>query len=385
METEQIEKRFSWLDEERRKESDKLNLVKEKLATFEETISTHTKQLKDVSSELTRLAALSTRIHQIDDTLSKHRKEISRQLGDAEERRSQKEKAIENLRKADQKKFAKDFDDLRAELGVVERVQQALDTRREEELRLNQSLDALKKRLEDLEAEQGDRTHQLSMIEEGRKQDSRRVGELQAETTDIRLKTDTLRGELDSTADRIRRLETSNAELVASDNERREAQDLWVDSQNLKMVEFERAWKGWQEIFNEFEKKAAELDERILAYDETYRAMRQLRSDLDDALERLERRINEVTEMQRLAADRLKQEWSSFQANDQKRWNTYKLTTDEQWREHTRLYEKVEAQLQILDENTSDALQMAMDLKDADRQLLLAIIATLRESAAESE
>lgn len=385
METEQIEKRFSWLDEERRKESDKLNLVKEKLATVEETISTHTKQLKDVSSELTRLAALSTRIHQIDDTLSKHRKEISRQLGDAEERRSQKEKAIENLRKADQKKFAKDFDDLRAELGVVERVQQALDTRREEELRLNQSLDALKKRLEDLEAEQGDQTHQLSMIEEGRKQDSRRVGELQAETTDIRLKTDTLRGELDSTADRIRRLETSNAELVASDNERREAQDLWVDSQNLKMVEFERAWKGWQEIFNEFEKKAAELDERILAYDETYRAMRQLRSDLDDALERLERRINEVTEMQRLAADRLKQEWSSFQADDQKRWNTYKLTTDEQWREHTRLYEKVEAQLQILDENTSDALQMAMDLKDADRQLLLAIIATLRESAAESE
>jgi hypothetical protein len=72
-------------------------------------------------------------------------------------------------------------------------------------------------------------------------------------------------------------------------------------------------------------------------------------------MERTERRINEVTEMQRLSEDRLKHEWTSFLAEDSKRWNAHKLTLDEQWREHARGHEKLTAGVTAHEERlTSD-------------------------------
>ena len=43
--------------------------------------------------------------------------------------------------------------------------------------------------------------------------------------------------------------------------------------------------------------------------------------------QRFDRRLNEITEMQRLVEERFRQEWVSFKADDQKRWTNYTLIT----------------------------------------------------------
>ncbi|NIS81455.1 MAG: hypothetical protein GTO14_14915 [Anaerolineales bacterium] len=385
MEAEQIEKRLEWLDEQRRKDAEEISRLKEKISSMEETLEKQTQQGVELSGEMTRLSALASRIHQIDDTLVGHRKEVSRQLKDAEERRTEKEKAIEKLRKVDLKEQAKAMDDLRSDLSKLSEVREMLDSRSKEEIRITRDLDGMKKRIEDFMATDDNRARTFASIEEGRKQDAKRVADLQTEASELRMKTDRFHGELDTVEDRVRRLEVRTAEISASESEVREAQNLRFEQQNLKLVEFERAWKGWEDRFDAFEKRGGELDERMLIYEEIYRNLKQMKDDLDAIIERLERRINEITEMHRLNADRMKQEWTTFQADDQKRWNTYKLTSDEQWREHNRLHEKIASQLEILDENASNALRTLSEIQGADHQRLMHMIAMFREWAVDAE
>ena len=72
---------------------------------------------------------------------------------------------------------------------------------------------------------------------------------------------------------------------------------------------------------------------------------------------KLERRIHEVTEMQRLAEDRLRQEWVSFKADDQKRWTGYSLSNEESFRDIRKDISKTEVRFPPI----TDALQVLQD------------------------
>jgi uncharacterized protein YukE len=127
------------------------------------------------------------------------------------------------------------------------------------------------------------------------------------------------------------------------------------------------------------------LDEQVRIFEETLRSLKQARSDLDAVLERLERRISEISEIQRLADDRFRQEWASFQADDQKRWNAYKLTFDEHWREHDRLHDRLAETVRSLGEDMGEAASALAELGTADRQRLMDLLALIREWASERE
>jgi seryl-tRNA synthetase len=89
--------------------------------------------------------------------------------------------------------------------------------------------------------------------------------------------------------------------------------------------------------------------------------------------------------MHRLAEDRNKQEWSSYQADDMKRWNTFKLSSDEQWREHDRRHEKLQDELEELSTNSTRLIQNYEALKETDRIRLSELVSTMREWLAEIE
>jgi len=383
MEREQFEKRLAWLDEQRRKDSEALGLLNGRLESLETALEKTSRQGQDLSSENARLASQMTRIHQFDDAIAKHRQEISRQLQGLEERRGERDAQIDQMRQVEREEISKALSEIRVELGGMTSIQHSLDARREEELRISRLVDSLENRVDELLAKDFGRG--ILSLEEGRKQDGRRLTDVQTESNEVRSKVESLRGMLDTLDDRARRIETRLAELAASENERREAQALWMEQQGLKMVEFERSWKAWERRFEAFENKAAEIDERMLAYEETYRAMKQLRGDLDKLVERLERRITEVSEMQRLSDDRTHQEWTTFQADDQRRWNSFKLGAEEQWREHVRQHEKLSVNLHGSEEALQDAQRAISSLTEASQQRLQDLASLVREWAAQVE
>ncbi len=350
-----IEQRLAWLEEQHAKAVQHASKLAERVHELESAVAKVTRQGQELSGDVSRVTAAASRFQQYEDTLHKHRQEVARLLGESEERRTAKEKSLQQLRAAESEETARAIAEIRMDLGLLAAVQQSLEARREEELRITRTLDSLRKQLEVLMARDGDRAEALASLEGDHRQVERRSAETQAELGMHRERVEGLVVQAEQVEDQARKLETRLTELTASEGERQQLLALWLESQNLRQAEQDRGWRDWERRFQSFEKRSGEIDERILAYEESYRGLRQLREDLAQLMERTERRINEVTEMQRLAEDRLKHEWTSFQAEDSKRWNAHKLTLDEQWRDHARGHEKLTAGVTAHEERlTSD-------------------------------
>jgi propanediol dehydratase small subunit len=173
--------------------------------------------------------------------------------------------------------------------------------------------------------------------------------------------------------------------LEVGEKSRREVYNLWEEKQELRMVEFEKRWKEWQVKFGEIQKIADEVDDRILKYDENYRALSKTREELDKLIDRLERRITEISEMQRITEERTKQEWNSFQADQQKQWNTYKLTNDEMWRDHDRIHDRISQEVQRVNDQLAEGLEGLEELAEKSQDRILDILNIVKVWANEIE
>lgn len=379
MDQKQVEKRLKWLDEQRIKDSEQLQALNDRNTYLEESIEKLDKKILGLSDETSRAAALATRIHQMDDALAKHRNEISRQLKDVEERRTEKEKSLESLRKTDQKVFSKKLEDVRKELLRLDKFEQLLENRREEEIRINNEIIAIKEHQERMveDFETGKRT--TVSLSENQKHVGKRLTKAESLLDRHKKGLDGANTKVESLENLSRRLEVRANEFQASDKERREAQELWMESQGLKIVEFEKTLKEWGQSYSAFEKRAETIDERMIAYEETHRILKQMQSDLEEVIEKLERRITEVGEMQRLAEDRMKHNWGEFQSEDHRRWSTYTLTMDERRNEHTRLHDKLRSESDEISSNLTNGLDRLAEIEVGDRRRLAELLSTLRE------
>jgi methyl-accepting chemotaxis protein len=156
----------------------------------------------------------------------------------------------------------------------------------------------------------------------------------------------------------LRKLEGRFGEMIAIEAERKEAQATFLDKQALLQVEYDRTWKEWQARIETIDRQAADVESQLQSLDSTHRAVKRLKESTDELVQRVERRIGELTEIQRLAEERFRQEWVTFKADDQKRWTNYTLTQEEQRNETIRNYEKTVEQVTQLE----DALQEIRDL-----------------------
>jgi chromosome segregation ATPase len=381
MTRDQIDKQLSWLDEQRRKDTEHIGSIERKLESALELVNSQENQLKQLSSEVTRISAISTQIRQFDDAMEKIRDSYSQKLSDFESLFLERQKHQEDLRKHDYKELAKAVSEVRVQLVGISEIKDAMEARKQEEFRIQAKMDSIDERIERLTITLEEQSRNLNAIGEIRKQDAKRITDLQSESTELRTKMDSQRGVQDALEDRLRRVDTSLQNLSSNFEKRTEIYSLWEEKQELRMVGFEKKWKEWNKVFESVQQKAEEVDERILKSDENFRLLSQTRMDLDKVIQKLERRISEISEMQRFNEERIKQEWSNFQADEQKRWNTHKLTSDELWRDHSRIHEKITQELQSLSERLNESIIAIDAIAEGSRQRIGDLVAVVNEWA----
>ena len=385
MEPDQIESRMAWLDEQRVKDADTIRKLTKTVEAIEASQTKLAKQLQSISEENSRIAAQAARISLMDDALAKHRKEVAKLLEISEARRTEKEAHLEALRTSDQKAISKQIESLRSDLARINEIEEKVDIRREEQIRLNREVDKLTKKHDKVEAAFHEIRGQFKGIQESHQKDQKKIGEIDGELGDVKRRAAGARTELEGLADDVRRVDLNLSEAATAEEERRQAQAVFFERQELKLVEFDKAWATWEERFTAFEAEAATINEKIISFDETFRAARSIQETLEGVLERMERRMTEVSEMQRLAEERLKQEWNSVLAEDHKRWNTFKLTNDEQWRDHERAHLKLDEAIASLQQALSAATTNLASMRELDESRVRELVAIVRQWASEVE
>jgi len=376
MELEQVNKQVDWLDKERQKDKLKIGSLEEKLTAMEGKFTALEHQQKELSGEVTHLGALLTRIDGFDESLLQIRIESKQQFEDQEKQTKKREDELEKIHRSEIRSLDTPIGELRKEVEQLPELKRNLKLRMDEEIRLSRMIDEVRNRIETMRRSEEEYTHTIRLLDDGRRQDSKRLTDLSGEVSAIRKRTDDHGGRIDLTVVTQKKIETRLNELSAVESERREAISNFMDSQALREVERERIWKEWQARFEQVETQATDIESSLQALDATQRAVKRSSQTVDELSQKVERRVSEITEMQRLADERFRQEWVTFKSDDQKRWTNYTLTLEEQrseaGRQHEKLVEKA-THLEDVIQELQDLIQQMNQHTEKRLQSLLAM------------
>lgn len=379
MEFEQIIKRLDWLDEERRKDKTAIATLEEQVKGLEGDLKAANKKIKDLNAQIGKMTAAPARLDQLETALAGQRSDLTKHVTSVESR-------LQELAQEADKRYQAQFDSLTAALAEVRKfktpiaeLRRSLKALADEEPRRNKALTEWEARIQSILtlAEEVERT--LRVAEESRKKESKRLTDLVGDLAASRKRLDEVREKNELFTDGIRRLELRLNELLTSEAERRQAQLNFIETQSRVQVERDRAWKAWEEGLQASRKQVEAIERALQEWDVAQRAVKRAQEAYEDIVQKSERRINEISEMQRLAEDRFRQEWVTFKADDQKRWTSYTLTQDEARKDLRSELGKLQAQLTGLEDLTQTQQDVLQQTKDANEQLFQGMLSQIHE------
>ena len=379
MENDQLIKRLQWVEEERRKEKDIVAMLENRVVSLEGALAAANQQVKDLSGDISHLSTIVARMDQYDASLLQGRLEAKRSFEELEKEIKRKDEEAEKVRRAEIKAVEASVIDLHKELEPIPKLEKGLQTRLDEETKLRVSIEEVRAKIEGVRREEEEYTRTIRLLEDGRRQDAKRLVDLQGEVTALRKQVDDQRAQGELTSNNIKRVETRLNEVSLLEVERREAMNTFIEKQNLAVVERDRIWKEWQARFETIEKQASEVEAQLLTLDTANRDSKRSQSVLESLSQRVERRITEITEIQRLSEDRFRQEWVTFKADDQKRWTNYTLIQEEQRGEIRRQFERLSEQVTQLDEGLQEAQDMMEQANEQSGKRLQSLLAVVHE------
>lgn len=379
MDLEQLEKRIEWLDNERRKDKTIIATLEERVAMTENGLPTLTQQFKEISGELTRVSAMLSRFDQIESAVSQVQVDMARSIETVDRTHQDREREIEKVRMADQESLRAAVSEVRRGLESIPDLRKGIQTRMEEDFRLTRLIEEVNQKV--LEYRRGDEEYRrsLKLLEESQRQETKRITDMQGEAAAVRKRQDEQRGKVDLVGESVRKMEMRTNEFQAAESERRQAQTAFIDKQNMSAFERDRVWKEWQTRFDLIERQGMGLDAQLQAIEATHRQIKRSQESFDEITQRFDRRINEITEMQRLTEDRFRQEWVAFRADDQKRWTNYALVHEEQQREITRSFERYSERIVVLEDMTQEVQDIVQQVKEESQKRLQNLLSMAHE------
>jgi len=372
---EQLQKRVEWLDNERRNDKTNIASLLNRLSILESENNALRQQVKELSSDL---VDLSTQVKSTD----KYEKQIERVNTEFNQKIKSTEEKLDNIFSEAQKRIKLEIEATnRSVSGIfpmlepITPIQNDLRSQKAEDIRLGRLIEELKQGILEVSRFDEDYKRSLHLLEESRRQDLKRVTDMQGEIVSTRKRVDETRSRIDLYIDNFRQIESRINEFQAYEKDRREAQAAFVDKINLQFVENNRILKEWHTRLESVEKIDANLDSQLEELEATRKTVTKALSGVDDVTQRFERRINEISEIRRLNDERFRQEWTAFKADDLKRWTNYSLSQEEVQRDHKKQAEKNTADIERIDDKLIDIQD---HIQQASQQTIKRLQALLR-------
>jgi chromosome segregation ATPase len=375
MEFEQIVKRLEWLDKQQRENKEALSTLSERLNSFETSVNAVSKQIKTLSKQVTDVAPAAKRVDQYETMLTRQRNDIVKLIEEKDKAHTRAEREITKQFQPELTEINKTVTHLKTSTTTnIQEIKKQLKERADEIQRMITNVSEFKTQAEQAMRSNDDVVHALKAMDETRRNDLKQITDIQGELTSIRKRVDENRDKYTMTADGLRNVENRFTDLIASELERKQAQTAFLEQQAIVQLDRDRAWKEWKEKYAAFEKESANFDGHLQSLDEALRGAKKAQETYLELNTKLERRISEVTEMQRLAEDRLRQEWVSFKVDDQKRWTGYSLSNEESFRDIRKDLQKTEDRITPLDDATQvlqDQMHQITDTTEKELQEIM--------------
>lgn len=374
MDLQQAMRMIEWLDEERRRDKNTIAKLEERLQQQQELLEGLNRQMNGLESQQVSMRTQFLPADRDAELMEQLREEMRTMLEGLENKQAVSSREAERRTEFTREMMSRPLREVTDRLEKIERQMESLNVFRAERDRMSGSLTAIQQKADDLSKKLDEPERRISFLEEQRRQDNRRLSDIQAELPEFQKSIDGIRLKIE----RVEQLGLSNEkrilEIQASEKTRREELQTFIDQQNLLAQQRDQQVKELTRNIGAYDEDMRKNMERFENWMETHRQMKKLVDDFDRISDRLERRINEVAEMQRLSEDRFREEWQEWTKDDQRRWKQFTLTNDEAWRSHEQemqQYRKVLEEMRDEIEPFRTSLGKLWDLEEARARLYL--------------
>jgi len=357
MENEEIVKRIEWLDGERRKDRQTINELQAQVSKLQEVIALQKRELSNINKDNKKSFSSVVRLDEYEETKAKLKAELAKSQRLIEKRLDTMEQTTAAQRSDDRDTYNKRMFELQGEIKALNELKKSVQSKGEDDFRLNQKLEDLARQLADLRSSGDEQNRLAKILDDNYRVESKRLSDLQVELNTLRKRIDEDRIIADAQKEYLKKLEGQIHDLVNREKTRNQEQIEFIEKQSLLSVDRENLWKDWQEEIQQMKALSENFHGQVRELETLNREIKQGQSDFEVINQRLERRINEITEMNRLTEERFRQEWIAFKADDQKRWTNYSLSQEETNREGNREINKIDERITSLE----DAVQNLLD------------------------
>ena len=364
MDLDEIVKRLEKLDSELRTGKTLQVTLENRIVQLEASNNELAGELKKTTSEITRLKTMQAKFSQVDKEFSQIRVDFRREIEAIEKMRQDREEDQKKSHQGEMAQVTKTMGDLRKDHESILELKKAIKLRTEEDLRLEKMIGKTSDDVRNALYQDEDYRRAQKIIEDTMRQDGKKLADLGVEAANLRKRADENKARLDLNTDSITKIENRLNEFQSLENERRQMQAAMMEKQALIQVERDRTWKEWLARFDQIQKNNETFEMQIQEVEAAKRSLKRSQDSFDEIMQKIDRRINEVTEMQRLGEERFRTEWVTFRAEDQKRWTNYSLTQEEVMREINEELHQTEQrliQLEDISQELSDTMKQTFE------------------------
>ncbi len=357
---EQLERRVEWLDNERRNDKTNLASMQNRLTVLETENTNLRKQIKELEMMISQQATQISSLDKYNSQIARVNTELSKQIREGNERTTMNLDEAVKRQKIEVEALKNSIVKLHDVTEQIAPLREEIKTLKVEDTRLGRLIEEQKARITEVSRFDEDYRRSLQMVEENRRQEAKRITEVQGEVASMRKRIDETRNRIESLADNFRSFDTRITKMQTYEKDRKEAQAVFIDTVNSSLVDKERSFKNWEARFQELDTININLTSQTEALEEARLSVSKALSQAEKATQQFERRINEISEVQRLNDERFRQEWASFKSDDLKRWANYMLTYEEQSREGSQDIVEINRQIEEIKDlvtRNQDALE----------------------------
>ena len=345
----QLSQMTTWLDEEQRRSKTDLARLQQQVERLETELSDQTHVLRSLEERVAGLQSQQLTRSSLDTTLKELREELSHILAQAEERRQQERREVEQVRVIERDNVSRALNELRVELKRLPRLEEEVGLRKAEQHRMGESLLNVRQEVTTLSQEVEKKLRSIPFLEDGRQQDTKRIAQLQQESLEALKRLEQQGSRVQMLEDGIQRQERDLGELKALVTQIRTSQRDFMDKQLLEAERVKREVADWVERLEVNFKKMDQFTAQMQEFAETFREDRQVIENIERFQEMIRREQNQVAELQRLAEERQKRQLESWQEENEKRWRKELLRWDHQWSEQAKRNHQVDEQFRTDD------------------------------------
>lgn len=356
MELTQISQLLAWLESERKKDKALLATLEERIQGVASGMEQQARRMQELDTSLAAAKALLSKVNQIDRILDEYKVETRALLERRDEEHKKGEREAARLRAVEIEELHRAIGEIKKELPRIGRLEEEMPTRRAEEKRLGDQVKQVILQAELALKQLEEHTRGIPYLEEGRRQDNRRIGQLEGETVEHSKRLETLAGKLQLLEDALGKIPPKFDSLY----ELLSARDKTIEE--IRVMEFRRQQQmsAWEEELTRFRAQMTDYGDVVAHLHEQAQVNLKAASDLAAFQERLRQRAAEIAEVERIFENRIKRMMEEAQVGDEKRWQKYTTRIDERWHDHDRLNAEEVSRVDRL-EAARDSIMAAID------------------------